>query len=984
MSENGTYSKLRPLVERFDVEIDMGERKEKVKIYDADKTMEKLSGLPDYVAEASYTGLTDTIMPAAHYKVVLDKWGRKDAASKRYVETPEMVFYRASLAVADGLTKNDPSRDFDETTRYVFDKFVGREIFPNTPYMANGGHKLITKQLRDKLGDSISTGLSNELDQEDRVKEQLFACFVLGLNDSRESIFATMYDAADIQASIGGTGFNFSSLRPANETIHGTGGITDGPISFMRMYSWVLGKTMNQGGKREGANMFMLDWDHPDIMRFLYAKREDGEIPAANVSVAIDHEFMTALRGEGEDGFYPLRNPHHHPTLRPHIAEHYTEGQLRQSMDTSIMNTKAVPGLELADNGVDVLSPWIHEGMDEEYRVIGKIREGLICLDAKKVMKHIAFNSWYNGEPGIIFTGHINDHNPTHPRHYRDFILEDEDGEAKGILGGLEKDGDLETIVSDYIAERDEDGIFINLPNGVGAIRATNPCGEKPLLPDEACDLGHVNLERIVVVDEDMFSGYRVDRERFREDTVLTYEILDNAIDQNDFPNPRIEETQKSNRKIGMGFMGLANMLYKLEIPYNSEEAREFVDDLLGFWEEVSDEASFKKAEKHGAFPNFKYSHHRNGKPKRNAIVRTLAPTGTTGFAAQTTGGMEPEYALAYERTTVQGTTVPMFNPVLEEKLEKYDFFLDGEDRKRFHDYVGNAGRGSLQGFELVRGESESGESVDRRQANLSKIKEIFVTTYDITPEDHVRMQAIVQDHVDDAISKTTNFRHNATIEDVEETFNLAYDLGIKGLTFYRDGTRKGQPLKVGDDEGDEEITRGDLAGLVMERLSQERPENVGGRTEKVRTPHGLNAFVGLNWERDQGDSNIAPYETFVNVGKAGEDLSAITEGYAKLMSLAIKACVPVGKIIEQLRGIGGESQVGIGQQRVRSLPDAIGMGLEVALQKESTYRASKNGEHNDETEKDEDVSGNLCVSCGKQTHYEEGCEKCGCGFSKC
>ena len=983
-------NKISQIVTNFQVDDkdEEGNIQGKIHIYDSDKVLAKLSALPNYVSEAMMQRFEDSKTPLEYDKIVLDKWGRKSADTKQYVESPEMVFYRAAMLAAEGLVNNNPSLNYESTVRDIFDKFVNREVFPNTPYMANAGHKLISKNIEEKISSyNKSDELMNELEQEKRIKEQLLACFVLDIYDSRKSIFKTMNEAADIQASIGGTGFNFSNLRPGNETIHGTGGLTDGPVAFMAMYSHVLGKTMNQGGKREGANMFELDWNHPDLMRFLYAKREDGEIPAANVSVTVDHEFFEAYKGEGESNFYPLKNPHYDPKNRPHIPKYYSEKQLKQALEVSKMNKKAKISMLLADDGETILSPWLHEGLDEEYRKIGKIKDGTVYLDAKKVMKHLAFNSWYNGEPGIIVTGHINDHNPTHPDHYKSYLLEGNDSEAIQLVDKLMKINpgtNLEKLITDYIFEKDEIGRMINLPIGVGVIRSTNPCGEKPLLGYEACVLGHVNLEKILDINPASESGYSVNNNRFKELTGLMYQILDNAIDQNEFTLPEIEKTQKSNRKIGIGFMGLANMLYKLEMPYNSEEARKFVNGLLKYWEEISDEFSFEKAEEFGTFSNFKYSHHRNGRKKRNAIVRTLAPTGTTGFAAQTTGGMEPEYALAYSRTTVQGTTIDMFNPVLEEKLQKYNPFTTEEERNLLHNFITNKGEGSLQGFEIKKGEGETEENFSRRRKNLNKIKSIFVTTYDISAKDHILMEAVVQDHVDDAISKTTNFRNNATIEDVEKAFVFAYDLGIKGVTFYRDGTRKGQPLKVKGGIKEETKERINLADLVLDKLKSPRPDLVAGPTEKVATPFGYNAFVTLNWEKDpESGRDLSTYEAFVSAGEPGTDINAIADGYGKLLSAALKAGVPAWYIIDQLKNIGGQTQIGLGDNKIKSFPHAVARGLEINIEKEDKITGSKYGNGNGNVSSKKQ-SGNLCPSCSKHLIISEGCEKCVCGYARC
>lgn len=968
---------------------------ENVPFYNPERIAEKLSLYPNYVVNATLEGFRDQRISIDHYKAILDKWGKKDPETKRYSETIPMVFYRTARLVANGMKEKDGSINEEEKTREIFQRFERSEMFTNTPYMANGGHSLLTGELVQKLdaiqyskgrtsNEEVLSAVRNDIVQGGNIQKQLFACFVLDMYDSRRSIFSTMFEAVNIQAATGGTGFNFSHLRPANETIHKTGGTTDGPISFMAAYSHVLGKTINQSGKREGANMFMLDWDHPDIIRFLYSKRKDGEIPAANISVAIDHGFMQAVQSDGEERFYPLKNPHHNPKLRPHIPRHYTVDQIRQAEDIERVNKKTIVSLRLSEDGKEVLSPWLPKEMDEEYRVIGKVGEdGIVYLDSKKVLRHLAFGAWSTGEPGIIITGHINDHNPTHPRHYRNFLREQTDPEAMEIVRELSEryaETSIDDLLDTYVSEKDADGRPKNLPVGVGEIRATNPCGEKPLLGNEACVLGHINLEKILRRDDSAPSGYVVDRGKFEEDTRLMVGILDNAIDQNDFTNPQIEETQKSNRKIGLGFMGLANLLYRLELPYNSQETRDFVDDLLGFWEEVSDDESFLRGEEFGAFPNFKYSHHRDGKPKRNAIVRTLAPTGTTGFAAQTTGGMEPEYALAYTRTTVQGTSIEIFNPVLEEKLEKYPFLRNDNEREEFHKVV--AQKGSLQEFTINREDGETEGNFLERQKNLRDIKRIFVTTYDILPEEHLRMQAVVQSHTDDSISKTTNFRSNATVEDVENAFILAYNLGIKGLTFYRDGARKDQPLQVGGSLLEDKLEdRRKLTRMVSDVLKRERPETVGGLTERTKTPFG-NAYITLSWERDENGRDVAPFETFVSIGKTGGDLQSLAEALARSISLGLQGGIPVEGYIKQFEGIGGETQVGIGEERVRSFPDALANALRVALQKETKFMGD--GEPDLDSKKN-GSSGNFCPSCGYGLNFVEGCETCiSCGFSRC
>ncbi|MCD4759382.1 hypothetical protein K8R33_00655, partial [archaeon] len=524
-----------------------------------------------------------------------------------------------------------------------------------------------------------------------------------------------------------------------------------------------------------------------------------------------------------------------------------------------------------------------------------------------------------------------------------------------------------------------------NLPVGIGIIRATNPCGEKPLLPREACVLGHLNLETLVIEDPSNPTGYRFDWDKLEENTKLMYEILDNAIDQNQFTNPEIEKTQKSNRKIGLGFMGLANTLMKLELAYDSDEGRNFVGNILDKWVEVSEEASHEKGVKLGSYPNFKYSQHRNGPARRNAIIRTIAPTGTTGFLAQTTGGLEPEYALFYTRQTVQGSEIYIRNRILEEKVDKYDVLMTGDERIRFFDFIEDSkgGKGTIQEFKITKALGETGEEFVERQERLDKLKGIFVTTYDIEPIDHLRMQREVQLRVDDAISKTTNLRPNVPFEDIGEIVRTAYGMGLKGLTIYRDGTRKGQPLKVSKDSIDRLDDTSEvmdlyptLVQLIEQRLSEPRP-HVGGSTKKVETPLG-NLFLTFNFEKDTG----IPYENFYNIGKNGQDVGSMVEALGRAVTLGVKAGVNPLEYADQFEDIGGSTQTGFGPHKIKSVPDAIARGIRNILKEKE--RESREDSKTASSSSSTNGSGNFCPKCHKALHMQEGCEMCSCGWSKC
>lgn len=951
-------------------------------LFEGDKVATKLRLLPVYVSEARTSRLQDPLYDPNHDKIILEKWSRKDIYTKRFAETPEIIFYRVALQVAKGLCNNDPELDYSSTVEMVFTKFINREIYPNTPYMANAGHSLFAGELLDLLNKTPSCEASHikeDLERQLKQEPQLFACYVLGMSDSRKSINQTMDTAAEIHAHMGGTGFNFSLLRPANEVIEKSNGVTDGPVSFMSGYSHYLGRVMNQGGKREGANMFNLDYNHPDIMRFIYCKRQDGEVSAANISVTVEHEFFRKARAENpKDRLYPLVNPHYNPELRPHIQQFYTREQLIGSLKTAELNKKAVVSLKLGD-GNKIISPWLPDNLDEEYRVIGEVGDdGFIYLDASKVLRHLAFGAWFNGEPGIIHLGHINDGNPTHPRHYLEYLAESFkacDSETTALVEGIRDcnpDVKVEELLLKFIQEKDENGLYFNLPIGVGEMRATNPCGEKPLLPDEACVLGHTNWVSFLERVPGTVSDYKVNERLLAENTKLMYELLDDAIDANYFINMGIERTQKSNRKIGLGFMGLGHALMKLELPYNSQEGRDLVEKIWSIQERITLEASRVKAERLGAFPNFKFSSLRKGTLQRNAILRTLAPTGTTSTIAKVSGGMEPEYALAYTRETVQGTRINVLNPVLEEKITKYPFLFDPEERHGFLDFV--VANGSMQGYSLKRHHTESDEAFKSRESHLQKVKRFMVISYDISPEDHLKMEAVVQKHTDDAISKTVNFRHSATVDDIIDGFLLADELGIKGLTFYREGTRKDAPLQVG--RKPKEVTA-TLEEILEERLNRAYP-NLRGTSQELRTPFG-HLFLNYFWKKEDG----TPYNAFITIARAGSDIAAMADAIGRSISDDLTIGFPIQRIIKRYKGIGGESQSGVGHNRVKSLPDGIAQLLERA-EEERKKDYNKSAEDNKKTTP---LSGNLCHLCSCPLQMSEGCEKCSnmsCSYSKC
>jgi len=509
---------------------------------------------------------------------------------------------------------------------------------------------------------------------------------------------------------------------------------------------------------------------------------------------------------------------------------------------------------------------------------------------------------------------------------------------------------------------------FNPTPN-IGLYEATNPCGEQMLLPYEACNLGSLNVGRFVTrVD----GTPKINWESLRESIYTAVHFLDNMIDASKYPLPEIQDMHKANRKIGLGLMGWADLLMQLGIAYDSEEAVNLAGDVMEFIQAVSREASKELAKSRGVFPNWKGSRREEeGLRVRNATTTTIAPTGTISIIAGASSGIEPAFSLAFTRHILDGTTLREVNPVFESLAKEMGFYSD-----ELMDEV--ARKGSLVDVEGVPEE----------------VKRIFVTAHEIEPEWHIRMQAAFQKYTDNAVSKTVNFPREATPDDVEEVFLLAYTLGCKGVTVYRDGSRDEQVLTVGTEASAAADTDGVRSELALSGVQQringvwgkirpiDRPSRLVGFTDVRATPLGK-LFLTLN------TVDRHPIELFAQIGKAGSDVSAFTEAIARLVSISLRCGVDPDEIAAQLTGIGGSRSIGFGPSRVRSVPDAIGQFL-------AGYLDELRGDENAQGSSD-DMSGfedagptaklfSLCPACGTwNLIHVEGCLKCmACGYTEC
>ena len=731
------------------------------------------------------------------------------------IESPKGLFERVAkfVALAD-FFYGGTDDDVNQVATEFYDMMAEMFFLPNSPTLMNAGRPL----------------------------GQLSACFVLPVEDSMEGIFDALKNMALIHKSGGGTGFSFSRLRPKNDVVSSTAGVSSGPVSFMNIFNTAT-ETVKQGGTRRGANMAILNVDHPDILEFIKSKSEETSLTNFNISVALTDSFMEAARRR-ED--YYLINPR---------------------------------------NGTPS----------------GK-------LNAGDVYDLIIDMAWKNGEPGIVFIDRINEFNP------------------------LKK---------------------------IGLIESTNPCGEQPLLPYESCNLGSINLSKVV---KEKDGRPEIDFELLKKITHRAVHFLDNVIDMNNYPLKEIEKKTKMNRKIGLGVMGYADMLIKLNIAYDSHEAIEVAESVMSFIQRESKIKSAELAINRGAFPTFEKSVYaeKGESPLRNATTTTIAPTGTISILADTSSGIEPIFALAYVRNVMDNDRLLEVNPQFQDALR--NFFSDDEidsimDKVAVH--------GSVRDIEEVP----------------ESIKRVFVTAHDISPLWHIKTQAVFQKYVDNAVSKTVNFPNSATKEDIREVYDLAYELGCKGVTVYRDGSRDNQVLQK-PASGEGKKAEDERASKVETKIPRPRHEVTWGTTRKMNTGCG-SLYVTIN-EDEKGI-----FEVFATMGKGGGCAASQTEAIGRLISLALRSGIDKDQIVKQLKGVRCPNQIWEKGGRIYSCSDAIAKAIErySGVLDITTNLKSERAQIIAETngrDSDSSMTG-VCPDCHGPLEFESGCSVCrSCGFSRC
>jgi ribonucleoside-diphosphate reductase alpha chain len=538
------------------------------------------------------------------------------------IESVEDMINRVSTSVCEADMKRMAIADFASCKQEIHDIMANMEFLPNSPTLMNAGTAM----------------------------GQLSACFVLPVHDSIEGIFDAVKNMAQIHKSGGGTGFSFSELRPKGDLIHSTMGTSSGPLSFMNVFDATT-NAITQGGRRRGANMGILDVDHPDVEEFIEAKSKGEILKNFNLSVAVTDEFMKAVKDNTD---FQLVNP-------------------------------------------------------RTQKVVRKVH-------AAGLFEKIARSAWQSGDPGLIFIDEINRKNPT-PQ--------------------------------------------------LGLIKSTNPCGEVPLYSFESCNLGSINLTKIV-------NEGKIDWDKLRPLVRASVRFLDNVIDANKYPLADIDMATKVNRKIGLGVMGFADMLIMLDIKYNEKKALDLSGQVMKFIQDEADAASVQLGLDRGSFPNFVHSIFKDRVPAmRNATRTAIAPTGTISLIAGVSSGIEPIFSVYHKRDIGGRGLVDYIHPLFLRQLADR-----GLDVKQIQQSI-------------VKNKSIDVPGVP------DDLKRLYITAFDVDPDWHITIQATFQQHVDNSVSKTINLPESATVEDVKRCFVKAHELKTKGITIYRYNSAASQVLNL-------------------------------------------------------------------------------------------------------------------------------------------------------------------------------------------
>jgi ribonucleoside-diphosphate reductase alpha chain len=732
--------------------------------------------------------------------------------------------------------RNDSDGNIIEDIPKMFSRIAANISYADKAYGAN--NKKIYKSAEDFYRMMISADFipnSPTLMNAGTKLQQLSACFVLPIHDDMDSILGTQKDAGMVHKSGGGTGFDWSELRMANDLVSTTYGLSSGPVRFLGAYDATT-EAVNQGGTRRGANMGVMIVDHPDIIQFISEKRTESRCKNFNLSVSITDGFMEKVENDSWYTIYNSKKGKRNPVLKEDIKK------MMRAVELNKINIEDVNyRLDEKENPIENIA-----GLSVRFNEKEELQ-----LKAKKVFDYIIASAWKLGEPGVIFIDTINKHN--------------------------------------------------SVP-GLGKMTATNPCGEQPLLPYEACNLGSINLSNFV-------KGGSIDKKRLEKTVRQAVHFLDNAIDMSKFPLEQITKMVHKTRKIGLGVMGWGDALVKIGIGYDSEEALRLARDIMKFINETAKKESIELAKERGVFPAFKKSIYAHGEPMRNATRTTIAPTGSISqIARYTSYGIEPLYGVIYTHTDANGNKSSRISSTIKNDLEKTGL--------------------SHSEMERIMEELKKGKKLREIKGVPKEILKVYRTTIDIPIETHIKMQAAFQEYVDNAVSKTINMPFEATEKDVENAYKLAYKLGCKGITIYRDKSRKKQVLTSGLEKMVEEVTLIDV-DLGSKSIKE------GHDTKYYNIKKGEDTFhvtiVGDFWEHKEDKKiYILPSKIFQNTKPLGKEESTEFAQSGLDRTGRLKSEEPDwAGMIKEWKSVTGDKIQGVGPTRINSPSHGVGLTFE-------------------------------------------------------
>jgi ribonucleoside-diphosphate reductase alpha chain len=873
----------------------------------------------------------------------------------KLIETPRDMFIRVAFDIAEaenayGKKDKDSKKRSEHYAKVFYEMMASLKFLPNSPTLMNAGTPI----------------------------QMLSACFVLPVEDSIDSICATATDSIKISKAGGGVGFNFSKLRPKGSPVGSTSGVASGPISFMTWYNAGT-KTIAQGGRRRGANIGLLRVDHPDIMDFIRCKTNLSELTGFNISVVITDQFMQAVNNDKD---FDLINPH--------TKQVYKTMKARDIWNAICENAHSTgePGLFFID-AVNKKNPTVDICQIESCNPCFAGETQIATRKGLRLIKDLDGlecelwdgSSWV--ESKVSKTGtkpvvRITLSNGVKIRVTNNHVLKTKDSEITAVES-LHKELVRSEPKYDNISENmhSDNAIspltVVNVqPDGecdvydfsmekthwasVSGILAHN-CGELPLEPYGSCNLGSINLSKFVNINKK-----EIDYAALGQCVKDAVRFLDDVIDRNKLPIKKIEKETLSKRKIGLGVMGWADVLFMLRISYTDQRALSLASEVMSFIDRTAKEQSIALAEERGIFPDWDrstYAHGENPIKIRNASYTTIAPTGTLSMIANCSSSIEPAYALGFTKNVLEGANLRYFNDYFIQAMKETGVWNEEMEKK----VVANHG---------------SCCNVDGIPLDMQRV---FVTAHDIHFESHVRMQAAFQEYVTNSISKTINMIESATVDEVKQAYMLAWELGCKGITVYRNNSREGQVLDTG-------VPKQPAIDVAKHTPADVLP----ARRLRIRTSMG-HVFVTISYDL------TGPREVFTTIGKAGSEINAMAEGLSRVISKSLTGGIPPEELAHQLIDIKSEPVFDKGEW-INSLPDAVGQALKkfmvwhkknrnVVMDFLKITEMEKSDSETSPVEDGSKKTGSFCPDCGAPLIFVEKCRggKCpvpNCGYSKC